>query len=257
MQKDVVKGFPEWLPRVEVPKRDGTTHYVLINEARALEWLANQNCITPHVWTSRHPTLYAPDLIVFDLDPSREDPAALRDAALAVRALLDELGLSAWVKTSGSKGVHIVVPLDGQSEFDTVWRFAHGVGAELVKRHPERLTQEFLKSERAGRILVDTGRNGPGATFAAPYALRPKPGAPVSAPCTWHEIETGTAQPQSFVLRTMAARLERVGDLWGDLHAHPCSLAASVARLEALLSTEDWSESMAAITRRPKPRKKR
>jgi bifunctional non-homologous end joining protein LigD len=256
MQKDVVKGYPEWLPRVEVPKRDGTTHYALIDEPRALEWLANQNCITPHVWASRHPMLFAPDLIVFDLDPSRDDAAALRAAALAVRDLLEELGLLTWVKTSGSKGVHIVVPLDGQSEFDTVWRFAHGVGAELVKRHPETLTQEFLKSERAGRILVDTGRNGPGATFAAPYAVRPKPGAPVSAPCTWREIETGVAQPQSFVLRTMAARLDHVGDLWADLHAEPRPLAAAVTRLEGLLSPEDWNESMAAVTRRPKPRKK-
>jgi bifunctional non-homologous end joining protein LigD len=257
MQKDVVKGYPEWLERVEVPKKDGSLHAPLIGDTRALLWLANQNCITPHVWSARHPALDTPDLCVFDLDPSRDDPADLCAAAQGVRALLDELGLPTWLKTSGSKGFHIVVPLDAQSAFDSVWRFAHGVGAVLVKRHPERLTQEFLKTERAGRILIDTGRNGYGATFAAAYAVRPKPGAPVSAPCTWQELEAGLATPQSFTLRTMLGRVERVGDLWADLHAQPQPLTQALARLEALLSPDDWKESMAAITRRPKPRKKR
>jgi bifunctional non-homologous end joining protein LigD len=257
MQKDVVKGYPEWLARVEVPKRDGTTHYALIDDARSLEWLANQNCITPHVWTSRQPFLDKPDLCVFDLDPSRDEPSELRAAALAVRDVLDELGLSSSVKTSGSKGYHIVVPLDAQTGFDQVWRFAHGVGALLVKRQPERLTQEFLKTERAGRILVDTGRNGHGATFAAPYAVRPKPGAPVSAPCTWQEVEAGEALPQSFGLRAMAARLERLGDLWAPLYDSPQPLRPALERLEATLSPDDWNESFAAVTRRPKPRKPR
>jgi bifunctional non-homologous end joining protein LigD len=257
MQKDVVKGYPEWLARVEVPKRDGTTHYALIDDARSLEWLANQNCITPHVWTSRQPALDMPDSCVFDLDPSRDEPDELRAAAIAVRDVLEELGLSSSVKTSGSKGYHIVVPLDARTAFEEVWRFAHGVGALLVKRQPERLTQEFLKTERAGRILVDTGRNGHGATLAAPYAVRPKPGAPVSAPCTWQELEAGQALPQSFGLRAMAARIERLGDLWATLYDRPQPLRPSIERLEATLSPDDWNESFAAVTRRPKPRKKR
>src|SRR4029077_7590036 len=132
-----------------------------------LLWIANQNSITPHVWTSRVPDLGRPDLCVFDLDPSREDPAALRAGALSVRALLDELALPNFVKTSGSKGFHIVVPLDGEADFQTVWRFAHGCGAVLVERHPELFTQEFIKADRGERIFVDTGRNGQGATFAA------------------------------------------------------------------------------------------
>src|SRR5262249_19514917 len=155
--------------------------------ARALLWLANQNSITPHVWTARVPRLDHPDVCVFDLDPSNEDPRALRAAALAVRALLDELGLPSFVKTSGSKGFHILVSLDGATGFDAVWRFGHGAGAVLVKRHPELFTQEFIKADRAERIFVDTGRNVAGATFAAVYAVRPKPDAPVSAPCTWDE----------------------------------------------------------------------
>src|SRR6185295_8895463 len=117
-------------------------------------------------WTSRSPNLYQPDVCVFDLDPSAEAPDILRAAALGLRDLLHELGLTSWVKTTGSKGFHIVVPLDGKAGFDEVAAFAHAVGTLLVKRDPEHLTQEFSKADRGGRILVDTGRNGYSATFA-------------------------------------------------------------------------------------------
>jgi bifunctional non-homologous end joining protein LigD len=217
IQKDVSKGAPPWLKRVEVPKKGGTVQHPIVTDTRSLLWLANQNCITPHVWTSRAPALFQPDICVFDLDPERDDPDALRQAALAVRDRLAELGLSSWVKTSGSKGFHIVVPLDGKSDFGEVGRFAHSVGATLVSRHPDLLTQEFSKADRGGRILVDTGRNGYGATFAAAYAVRAKPGAPVSAPCTWEEVERGDVGPRTFTLRTMAARAAAVGDLWKGL----------------------------------------
>ncbi|HEU4692233.1 MAG TPA: non-homologous end-joining DNA ligase, partial [Vicinamibacterales bacterium] len=196
IQKDVSKGFPAWLERVEVPKKDGVVHHPIVKDARSLLWLANQNCITPHVWTSRAPDLFNPDICVFDLDPSREDPEALAGAALALRDLLAELGLESWVKTSGSKGFHIVVPLDGKADFGAVHGFANTVGTVLVSRDPKHLTQEFSKADRGGRILVDTGRNGYSATFAAPYAVRAKRGAPISAPCTWLEVEKGEVEPQ-------------------------------------------------------------
>lgn len=214
-QKNVAKG-PSWLERVTVPKKDGVVHYPLVTDTRSLLWLANQNCITPHVWVSRAPDLMHPDLCVFDLDPLADQLDVLRACTLALRDLLTELGLKSWVKTSGSKGFHVVVPLDGKSDYGKVERFGHRVGSELVRRDPEHLTQEFAKADRGGRILVDTGRNGFGATFAAAYAVRAKPGAPVSAPCTWEEVERGVG-PQSFRLRDMAARSADVGDVWGDL----------------------------------------
>jgi bifunctional non-homologous end joining protein LigD len=217
-QKDVSKGFPEWLERIEVPKRDGTVHHPLVTDTRSLLWIVNQNTITPHVWVSRAPNLYYPDVCVFDLDPSHEDELdVLRAAALALRDLLSELGLSSVVKTSGSKGFHILVPLDAKSRTGDVARFAHAVGALLVRRDPQHLTQEFSKADRGGRILVDTGRNGYSATFAAAYAVRAKPGAPVSAPCTWEEVERGDVGPRTFTLRTMAARVADVGDPWADV----------------------------------------
>src|SRR5262245_31032066 len=100
MHKDVWRGFPDWLERVELPKKGGTVHYALIVDTRSLLWVTNQNTITPHVFISRVPDLYAPDVCVFDLDPSVEDPEMLRGAALGLRDLLDELGLRTWVKTS-------------------------------------------------------------------------------------------------------------------------------------------------------------
>ena len=232
-QKDVVKGFPEWLERVEVPKKDGTVHHPIANDARSLLWLANQNSITIHVWPSRAPNLYYPDICVFDLDPSNEnEPERLRNAALMVRDFLNELGLTSWVKTSGSKGFHIAVPLDGKSDFGVVARFAHVVGRVLVERDPENLTQEFSKVDRAGRILVDTGRNGYSATFAATYTVRAKAGAPVSAPCTWDEVSSGAVGPRTFTLRMMEKRIAEVGDLWKDLLKSKRSLKSAIKKLQ-------------------------
>jgi bifunctional non-homologous end joining protein LigD len=223
-QKDVTRGFPNWLERVEVPKKGGTVHHPLAGNVESLLWLANQNTVTLHVWTSRVPDLFHPDVCVFDLDPAVDNPAGVRAAALQLRDLLRELGLRSWVKTSGSKGFHIVLPLDRRAEFGEVEIFAHRVGKVLVSRDPSRLTQEFSKADRGGRIFVDTGRNGYSATFAAAYAVRAKPGAPVSAPCTWEEMERGDVTPRTFTLRTMAARTAILGDLWADMNANPQSI---------------------------------
>ncbi len=216
-QKNLGPAAPAWLERVAVPKSDGVVNYAVVRDARGLIWMANQNSITPHVWTSRVPTLLYPDLCVFDLDPLVDDAGALCSATLLLRDTLAELGVASWVKTSGSKGFHVVFALDEKSDSGQVARFAHAVGRELVRRAPDRLTQEFYKADRGGKILVDTGRNDFGATFAATYAVRPKPGAPISAPCTWDEVESGDVGPQTITLRTMAERLAARGDLWANL----------------------------------------
>ena len=219
-QKNIAKGAPSWLERVAVPKKDGVVNYPVVRDERGIAWLANQNCITPHVWTSRVPDLFHPDLCLFDLDPLDENEDSLRTATLLVRDTLAELCVESWVKTSGSKGFHVAFALDEKSDSGQVARFAHAFGRELVRRAPSLLTQEFYKADRGGKILIDTGRNEFGATYAAPYAVRPKTGAPVSAPCTWEEVESGKAGPRTFTLRTMSNRLEARGDLWADLFAN-------------------------------------
>ena len=236
-QKDVSKGFPEWLERVEVPKKDGVVHHPVITDERSLLWVTNQNTITQHVWISRVPELYYPDICVFDLDPSKDDAPSVRAAAIGLRDLLEELGLPSWIKTTGGKGFHIVVPLDGKSNMSEVARFADGVGRLIVSHAPGHLTQEFNKVDRKGRIYVDTGRNGYSATFAAVYTVRAKPGAPVSAPCTWEEIEKGKVAPATFNLRNMPARIKKAGDLWSDLLRKRRSLTKPIEKLKRMASS--------------------
>jgi bifunctional non-homologous end joining protein LigD len=233
-QKDVSRGFPEWLQRVEVPKKDGVVHHAIVTDLRSLLSITNQNTITQHVWASRVPDLIYPDICVFDLDPSQDDAAAVRGAALALRDLLDELSLPSWIKTSGSKGFHIVVPIDGKTDIETVARFASAVGTAFVSRAPDRLTQEFSKADRSGRIYVDTGRNGYSATFAAAYTVRAKRGAPVSAPCTWAEVERGEVAPATFTMRNMVDRVATLGDVWADMAHHGRSLKDPIATLRRL-----------------------
>ena len=230
-QKNVARGFPAWLERVEVPKKGGTVNHPLVTDARSLRWLANQNCVTMHVWPSRVPELDRPDVCVFDLDPADGNMVTLRRAALGLRALLDELEVKSWIKTTGSKGYHIVVPLAASVSWRDAARFTHTVGTLLVARDPDHLTQEFSKVDRAGRIYVDTGRNGYSATFAAAYTVRARPGAPVSAPCTWDEVADTKLTPTTFTLRNMPARIEKVGDLWADLLTQGQTLASAIDSL--------------------------
>jgi bifunctional non-homologous end joining protein LigD len=233
-QKNVSRGFPDWLERVEVPKKGGTVNHPIVTDARSIRWLANQNCVTMHVWPSRAPRLERPDVCVFDLDPSDDDTTPLRRAALALRDLLAEIGLTSWVKTTGSKGYHIVVPLDDRVKGrDAAW-LSHTAGTVLVRRDPDHLTQEFSKADRGGRIYVDTGRNGYSATFAAAYTVRARPGAPISAPCTWAEVERGTATPRAFTLRDMPERIASVGDVWEDLLSGGQSLKDAIAALRTI-----------------------
>ena len=233
-QKDVSKGFPAWLERAEVPKKDGVVHHPIVTDVRSLLWITNQNTVTQHVWGSRVPDLNYPDVCVFDLDPSKDDDESVRGAAIGLRDLLTEIGLPSWIKTSGSKGFHIVVPVDGKTPIDLVVRFANAVGTTFVKLAPDRLTQEFSKVDRLGRIYVDTGRNGYSATFAAAYTVRAKRGAPVSTPCTWEEVERGEVSPQTFTLRNVPGRVAKVGDLWADMQRRGRSLQRPFEKLQLL-----------------------
>jgi bifunctional non-homologous end joining protein LigD len=169
------------------------------------------------VWLSRAPRLDRPDICIVDLDPSREDARALRSVVLAVRDAFSELGHETWVKTSGSKGFHVAARLGPRATFDKSSALASEVAAAVERRLPALVTHEFRKADRGDRILIDIARNRAGATVVAPYSLRAKPGAPVSAPCTWQEIESASVDPQTFTLRNMPDRIAEVGDLWSAL----------------------------------------
>lgn len=230
-QKHAQKHYPAWIDRVPVAGKTKVT-YPICDTPAGLVYFANQGGFVFHVWTSRVEALGNPDMIVFDLDPPAGGLALVRQAAHLIRELLDAVGLPAFVKTSGSKGLHVVTPLDGAATYAQVEALCAAMSAILVRRHPDVLTQEFYKKDRKGRLFLDTMRNTFGATVVAPYSLRGKPGAPVSAPITWAEVDT--IAPDDLKLPDIRARLDRIGDPWHALRATPGNVAAAAAALATL-----------------------
>jgi bifunctional non-homologous end joining protein LigD len=233
MQKDA-RGLPDWVHRVEVRKEGGTVVHPIADDAATLVVLANQSCITLHAWLSRAGHLENPDQIIFDLDPSGDELPLVCEAARALRALLNELELAAFLKTTGSRGLHIVTPLDGGTGFEEVRVFAHAVAEVLVGRMPDALTVEFRKEKRQGRLFVDTLRSGYAQTAVAPYSVRPLRGAPVAAPLRWEEIDDPGFRIRGHTLRTVPARVEREGDPWAEMERHARSLTGPRRRLAAI-----------------------
>ena len=214
-QKNVERGAPPWVKRVQVGKRGGSLWHVLANDAAALVWLANQNCITPHVWLSRADRMERPDRMIFDLDPPSDDEFALvRRTARELGDILREGGVEPFAMTTGSKGIHVVVALQRRHAFDAVRDAALAVANELVARRPKDLTTEFYKRKREGRLFVDINRNAYAATAVPAYAVRPLPGAPVATPLHWDELSDRRLSAQRWTLRTA---LDRDPDLWAAL----------------------------------------
>jgi bifunctional non-homologous end joining protein LigD len=220
VQQEIPRGAPEWVRRTTVGKRGGgSVCHVVGGDAATLLWLANQNCITPHVWTSRADRPDRPDRLVFDLDPPETDGAfrVVRTAALALGDLLRELGLEPFAMTTGSKGVHVVAPLRRTAPADVVRARAGEIGEELAARRPDELTTAWRKEKRGGRVLVDTARNTYAQTVVAPYAVRALPGAPVATPLAWEELEDPDLHPRRWTLRDVPDRLSSRGDPWAGI----------------------------------------
>jgi bifunctional non-homologous end joining protein LigD len=217
IQQAIPKGAPDWVKRVTVPRRRGgdVTHAVG-GEAATLVWLANQNCITPHVWTARADKPDQPDRIVFDFDPPDDSAEshldAIRAGALAIGDLLREKGLQPFAMTSGSRGIHVVAPLRRGPDSNAVRTVAGEWADELAARLPDQLTTSWRKEGRGGRVLVDAARNTYAQTAVAAYAVRAKPGAPVATPLFWDEV--ADAEPRRWTLRDVPARLSERGDPW-------------------------------------------
>ena len=219
-QKDIPKGAPEWVPTIVVPKKGGSVEHVLANETATLVWLANQNCITPHVSTARVDRLDRPDRIVWDLDPSGDDDFGLvRRTALSLAALLREAGSEPFAMVTGSRGIHVVVPIRRRYGYDAVRDAALAVADALAAQHADELTTAFRKEKRGGRLFLDVNRNGRAQTAVPPYAVRPRPGAPVATPVRWEEVEDDGLRPDGFTLANVRDRLERDGDAWARIGA--------------------------------------
>ena len=233
-QKHAQKHYPVWIERIELGAKTKVV-YPLCDSPAALVYFANQGGFVLHVWTSRVQTPSHPDEIVFDLDPPENGFALVQETARILHELLDELSLSAFVKTTGSKGLHIVAPLDGTAGYDEVQALCGGIAKLLCARHPDVMTTEFYKKDRKGRLFLDIGRNSFGATMVAPYSLRGRPNAPVSAPIEWDELDAIT--PDGIVLGDIARRLDRLGDPWSNLRAAPGSLRSAAQALQKISDT--------------------
>jgi bifunctional non-homologous end joining protein LigD len=232
IQKSVSAYYPEWIKTVTVKKVGGTVRHVLCEDEATLAYLANQACITPHIWLSRTDAIEFPDQMVFDLDPSTEDFAPVKATAQALRKILQQKRLPVYVKTSGSRGFHVVVPLRRDADFDSVRAFARQIAEIAVEEDPKQRTLEARKNERRARVYIDTNRNAYAQTVAPAFAVRPRPGAPVSVPLAWHELQKKDLRPDSVTIKTIFARLEKAEDPWKDFWHSAVSLKKLVSRLE-------------------------
>ena len=232
--KDAPKHFPDWIERANVPKKGGTVNHVVINDAATLVYLAQQNCVTPHVTMHRTDDLVHPDQMMFDLDPSTDDFSVVRETALSLREVLDELGLHSVVKTSGSRGLHIVVPLDRSTPFPEVRAFAFDLSELMAARDSARVTVEVSKAERGGRLFMDYMRNSFGQHAVAPYGVRARKGAPVAMPLDWSEVEEKSLDPRAWSIVTALERVSGFADPWKGWRRRARGLGGPRERLDRL-----------------------
>lgn len=220
-QKHAGQGAPDALEQVTVPEGDGTAQYMMVNDLAGLIATVQMGVLELHAWGATTRALDKPDRIVFDLDPSPEVAwKQVVEAAHLLRGFLQELGLESFLKTSGGKGVHLVVPVKPQHTWDVVKDWAHRVAAHLARHLPDRFVAGMSKRSRTGKIFIDYLRNGQGATTVVAYSVRARAGAPVSVPITWEELDAGV-EPDSFTVANMPQRIASLGrkghDPWKDI----------------------------------------
>ena len=229
--------MPDWIPTVPVrattrdrPRRTRTIQAPLVNDELALLWMVNMGCIDMNTWYSRIDKPDRPDWVLFDLDPSPDVgfPETVR-VTLLVKDVLDALGLVSFVKTSGSEGMHVLVPIARRSTYSDTREFAEIVAGALARSHRGLVTTEWSKAKRKG-VLIDANQNGEGKTIASVYSVRPRAGAPVSTPLRWDEVKEGL-DPEAFTMDVVLARIERDGDLFEGVLKTKQSLGAALRSL--------------------------
>ncbi|MFV0132758.1 non-homologous end-joining DNA ligase [Streptomyces sp. HMX87] len=231
MQKNTPDGYPEWITRAELPKEGGTVRHAVCDDTATLGYLADQASLTLHRWLSRTGRIDRPDRMVFDLDPAGDDFPAVREAAALLGELLDTLRLPSAPMTTGSRGLHVVVPVDGKHDFDEVRRFARDVADALAAAHPRTLTTAARKKDRGGRLYLDVQRNAYAQTAVAPFTVRARPGAPVAAPITWDQLDDPALHARRW---TIADAVEQARtNPWAGVMSRARSLGPARRRLDA------------------------
>lgn len=230
-QKDIGDSFPEWIDRISVAReKQEPIDQAVINSKAALLYAVNQNTIVFHPWLSTTKDLYKPDKLIFDLDPGESGFKTAVKGALLLRELLeDKYGLTCFVMTTGSSGLHVTIPIKPKETFDVVRPFALALGDELSAAYPKDFTTEQRIEDRKGRLFVDYMRNSYAQTAVAPYSVRAKSGAPVAAPLFWEELENKNLKAQQYNIKTMPERLEKIGNPWQDFRKAAKNLKKAIA----------------------------
>ncbi|MBW8742608.1 MAG: non-homologous end-joining DNA ligase [Acidobacteria bacterium] len=237
-QKQAPKHLPAWIPTRQFrtfPREGGSrlVDFALVNSPEAVLFMVQNNCIDMNAWYSRVDKPDRPDFVLFDLDPPDDGFALAIEVAHLIRELLDEVGLPGYVKTSGADGIHVVAPITRRSTFEQTYHFAEHASRLLERRHPGKVTTEWLKKKREG-VLVDHRQNGAGKTIASVYSVRPKSGAPVSTPLHWDELIDGV-RPRDFSFKVVLDRVAARGDVFAPVLEDPQPLAAAQRALDALV----------------------
>ncbi|MEW6059433.1 MAG: non-homologous end-joining DNA ligase, partial [Actinomycetota bacterium] len=246
-EKTAPSHTPEWIPRCRVPSedsKDGVIDYLTVNEPAALLFVANLGCIEMHPLHSRCSSVESPDYLLFDLDPF--EPIAFEDVlavAMHVKAALDSVGLVGYPKTSGATGVQIYVPVEPGYTYEQVRDFVGTVGRMIERADRQRVTMAWQVSRRSGKVFIDHNMNRAGANTAAAYSLRPEPGATVSTPLTWDEVERGIT-PLDFTIETVWKRFAEVGDVFDRVLSAPQDLGGALAVI-----SPSKDHAMAPVTR--------
>jgi bifunctional non-homologous end joining protein LigD len=235
-QKEVPDYFPDWIDRieVEVESEEEGQKQVIVNKKATLIYLVEQACITFHVWTSRMDKLNYPDKLVFDLDPPDGGFEQVRSAAFSLRELMKDMDVRCHVMTTGSRGVHVIVALERDSNFDAVRKCGEEVTSKLMEEYPDTFTSEVRKSERSGKIYLDNMRNAYGQTSVVPYSVRPILGAPIATPIEWEELKDEELVSQTYRLENIMYRLGQKGDPWESLYDEGYSIPDLEDRLDSL-----------------------
>jgi bifunctional non-homologous end joining protein LigD len=237
-QKDAPDVLPPFVRTEPIPNDDGSkvTRFVIADNIETILWLANLTAFTIHPWGSRVGSLMNPDFMILDLDPKAAPFAQVVRVAHEVRDLLTAIGLRGYPKTTGSSGLHVYVPLEPVYDYDQVRGFAEVLGRMIAARLPALATVEMKVDKRGDRIFLDSLRNQVGQTAAGPYVVRALPGAPVSAPLRWEEVDAERLTPRQWTIRNFAARLAAEGDLWAPVLTDRQRLEEPIGALERLIA---------------------
>ena len=233
-EKNTPDYFPKWIKTIKVKRKtNGSYNCVDCQNKATLIYIANQGCITPHVWLSKINNLNYPDKIIFDLDLEKNTKENFKLAckiAKALKQIIESIGLTAWVMTTGSKGLHVYVPIKSENTFDKVRLFARQIAEKVVELDKEKTTLELRKNKRKNKLLIDIMRNGFGATVVTPYAVRPLPGAPVATPLEWKELDNKNLSSQTYTIKNLFNRLTKKENPWKSMQRNKRSLKLAQKR---------------------------